>query len=157
MRFLLIILCLQAQGQICETNFMCTNGDNRTVIIPCSSIDENNYYTSHHLEFGDGTDTTFIGIKNPLALCYQAIMHTYVQGVYLARLTTSFYDSTTNVLICTDTYQDTICSSVATYIKEINTPYKDKIYNLQGIELLEAPKSMMYIKSRKLYYELCNQ
>jgi len=32
----------------------------------------------------------------------------------------------------------------------------NKIYNLQGIELLQAPKNKMYIKNRKIYYELCD-
>tara|TARA_R110002020_G_scaffold275702_1_gene490920 strand:- start:308 stop:778 length:471 start_codon:yes stop_codon:yes gene_type:complete len=156
MRLLLLILAIQVQAQVCQTNWICTNGSDKAFIIPCSSINQSNYYTEHHLDFGDGSDTNFIGIYNPLALCYQTIMHPYNQGVYIATLTTSFYDSTTNVLLCTSTNQDTICNSNITYINEVKKLYRKKIYNLQGIELLKEPKNTMYIKNRKIYYGLCN-
>ena len=154
MRFLFLILSIQLQAQVCETSLLCTNGDNKTFLIPCSTIDVSSYYTEHHLEFGDGTDTTFIGIKNQFSLCYQSIVHLYNSGIYIATLNTSFYDSTTNALLCTSSYQDTICNPTLTYINEMNIPYKYKMYDLQGIEILQVPKQKIYIKNRKLYYEL---
>ena len=92
MKLLLIILCF--------TNWICTTGGGKTFIAPYSSINQSNYYTEHHLDFGDGSDTTFIGIHNPIALAYQTIEHNYIQGIHIATLTTNFYDSTTNILLC---------------------------------------------------------
>ena len=148
MKTLLLLLCL--------TDWICTTGGGKTFIAPYSSINQSNYYTEHHIDFGDGTDTTFVGIHNPIALAYQTIEHTYNSGIYIATLTTNFYDSTTNILLCTSVKQDTICPYNITYVNEIRKSIKNKIYNLKGIELLKAPKNMMYIKNRKLYYELRN-
>jgi len=38
-------------------------------------------------------------------------------------------------------------------INEIPLRSTNNIYNLKGIKLLQAPKNMMYIKGRKLYYK----
>jgi len=145
MKTLLLLLCL--------TDWICTTGGGKTFIAPYSSINQSNYYTEHHIDFGDGTDTTFIGIENPIALAYQTIVHYYNPGIHIVNLTTNFYDSTTNILLCTAVKQDTICPYNITYVNEIRKPIKNNIYNLKGIELLEAPKNMMYIKNRKLYYK----
>jgi len=144
-KLLLIILCF--------TNWICTTGGGKTFIAPYSSINQSSYYTEHHIDFGDGTDTTFIGIHNPIALAYQTIEHNYIQGIHIATLTTNFYDSTTNILLCTSVKQDTICSYNITNVNEIKESLKNKIYNMQGIELLQAPKNMMFIKNRKLHYK----
>ena len=146
MKILLLLLCL--------TDWICTTGGGKTFIAPYSSINQSHYYAEHHIDFGDGTDTTFIGIHNPIALAYQTIEHTYNSGIHIATLTTNFYDSTTHILLCTAVKQDTICPYNITYVNEIKKPIKNKIYNLKGVELLESPKNMMYIKNRKLYYEL---
>ena len=145
MKLLLSILCF--------TNWICTTGGGKTFIAPYSSINQSSYYTEHHIDFGDGTDTTFIGIHNPIALAYQTIEHNYGQGIHIATLTTNFYDSTTNILLCTSVKQDTICSYNITNVNEIKESLKNKIYNMQGIELLQAPKNMMFIKNRKLHYK----
>ena len=148
MKLLLSILCF--------TNWVCTTGGGKTFIAPYSSINQSNYYTEHHIDFGDGTDTTFIGIHNPIALAYQTIEHNYSQGIHIATLTTNFYDSTTNILLCTAVKQDTICSYNITNVNEIKESLKNMMYNMQGIELLQAPKNMMFIKNRKLHYEFYN-
>ena len=145
MKLLLSILCF--------TNWVCTTGGGKTFIAPYSSINQSSYYTEHHIDFGDGSDTTFIGIHNPIALAYQTIEHTYNQGIHIATLTTNFYDSTTNILLCTAVKQDTICSYNITAVNEIKESLKNKMYNIQGIELLQAPRNMMYIKNRKLHYK----
>ena len=141
---------------LCFTDWICTTGGGKTFIAPYSSIDQSHYYTEHHIDFGDGTDTTFIGEYSPISLAYQTIAHTYSPGIHIVTLTTSFYDSTTNLLLCTSVKQDTICPNNITYINEIKKPIKHKMYDLQGIELLKAPKRQIYIKNRRLYYELCN-
>ena len=148
MKLLLSILCF--------TNSICTTGGGNQFIAPYSSINQSNYYTEHHLDFGDGTDTIFIGIHNPIALAYQTIEHTYSQGIHIATLTTNFYDSTTSILLCTAVKQDTICSYNITNVNEIKESLKNMMYNMQGIELLQAPKNMMFIKNRKLHYEFYN-
>ena len=145
MKLLLSILCF--------TNWVCTTGGGKTFIAPYSSINQSSYYTEHHIDFGDGSDTTFIGIHNPIALAYQTIEHTYNQGIHIATLTTNFYDSTTNILLCTAVKQDTICSYNITAVNEIKESLKNKMYNIQGIELLQAPRNMMYIINRKLHYK----
>tara|TARA_R110001592_G_scaffold343396_2_gene633845 strand:+ start:310 stop:750 length:441 start_codon:yes stop_codon:yes gene_type:complete len=139
---------------ICLTNWICTNGGGKTFIIPYSTINQGHYYTEHHIDFGDGSDTAFFGIYNPIALAYQTIKHTYNPGIHIATLTTSFYDSTTQALLCQSSKQDTICSPIATFICEIKKSIKNKIYNLQGIELKKEPLNQIYFKNNKGYYKL---
>tara|TARA_R110002012_G_C11531550_1_gene600529 strand:+ start:370 stop:810 length:441 start_codon:yes stop_codon:yes gene_type:complete len=139
---------------ICLTNWICTSGGGKTFLTPYSSINQSNYYTEHHIDFGDGSDTTFIGIHNPTALAYQAIGHTYDLGIYIATLTTSFYDSTTNALICTSTKQDTICKANTTCVNENKKSIRYKVYNIKGIQLSKEPKKGMYIKNGRAYYKL---
>jgi len=138
---------------LCFTNWICTTGGGKTFIAPYSSINQSHYYTEHHIDFGDGSDTTFIGIHNPIALAYQTIEHNYGQGIHIATLSTNFYDSTTNILLCTAVKQDTICSYNITNVNEIKESLKNMMYNMQGIELLQVPRNMMYIKNRKLHYK----
>ena len=39
-------------------------------------------------------------------------------------------------------------------VNEIPLRFNKKIYNLQGIKLFKEPKNKIYIKNRKLHYEL---
>ena len=152
MRLLLLLLSVQLQAQVCTTDWLCTSGGGKTFITPCVSINQNNCYTEYHLDFGDGLDTTFVGIKNPIALCHQTIVHTYNSGMYIATLTASFYDSTTNQLLCTQIKQDNICATNLTYIKEKqNDQNKDKIFDFFGRELEKTPTNNPYIKNNTVY------
>ena len=152
MRFLFLILSIQVQAQVCTTDWFCTNGGGKTIIVPYSDLSQDNFYTVHHIDFGDGSDTSFIGEYNPIAIGYQAIVHTYDFGVHIATLTTSFYDSTTNALLCTKTKQDSICSPSLTYINETKTSLIDnKMYDFLGRELKKIPKNQPYIKNNNIY------
>lgn len=154
MRLLLILLSVQLQAQVCSTDWFCTNGNGKTFITPCGSLNQTNYYTEYQLDFGDGIDTTFIGIENPIALCHQTIVHTYDSGVYIATLTASFYDSTTNLLLCSQTKQDAICNPNLTYIKETQSHKNvNKIFDFFGRELKNIPKNKPYIKNNIIYID----
>ena len=156
MRILILLLSVQLQAQVCMTDWFCTNGGGKTFIVPYSDMLQDNFYTIHHLDFGDGSDTSFIGEYNPIAVGYQAISHTYDVGIYIATLTTSFYDSTSNLLICTKVKEDTVCPyNTINSINEIEHIQDNKIYNLNGIELFKKPKGI-YIKNRRKYYEVRN-
>ena len=152
MRLLLILLSVQLQAQVCSTDWFCTNGNGKTFITPCGSLNQTNYYTEYQLDFGDGVDTTFIGIENPIALCQQTIVHTYDLGIYVVTLTASFYDSITNILLCTQIKQDNICNTNLTYIKEKQSHQnKDKIFVFFGRELEKTPINNPYIKNNTVY------
>lgn len=150
MKLLLLILFFELPD--CNTNWECTNGGGKTFITPCVSINQIDYYTEHHIDFGDGLDTTFIGIDNPIALCHQTIIHTYDLGIYIVTLTSSFYDSTTNALICTSSKIDTICpNNSPNYIKEIQVKKNNSIYNLNGVEVFTKPKGIYIMDNHKYY------
>ena len=150
MKLLLLILFLEVPA--CTNDWVCTKGGGKTFIIPCVSINQSNYYTQHNLDFGDGSDTTFIGIENPIALCQQTIEHSYDLGIYIVTLTTSFYDSTTNVLLCTSSKIDTICpNNSPNYINEAEPLKNNKIYNLNGVEIFTKPKGIFIMNYQKYY------
>lgn len=153
MRLLCLLLSVQIQAQVCNTNWFCTNGGGKTFIIPYSNINQGSTYTIHNINFGDGNDTTFIGEYNPIALGYQAIAHTYDLGMHIATLTTYFYDSITNILLCTKIKQDTVCPyNMISNINEIQKQKNnDKVYDFLGRKLNKVPINEPYIKNNIIF------
>ena len=154
MRLLFLLLSVQLQAQVCMTDWFCTNGGGKTFIVPYSDMLQENFYTVHHLDFGDGSDTSFIGEYNPIALGYQAIEHTYDVGMHIATLTTSFFDSTDNALLCIKSKQDTVCPyNTVSSINEIQKQKtNNKMYDFLGRELKKVPINKPYIINNRKFF-----
>ena len=109
---ILLLIGLQTQAQVCATGWHCSTNGDTTFLQTQSSVGANSqtwsmagHYVSNHLDWGDGTDTTFIGV--------QQVSHIYTPGfVGHAILTTTFFDSLTNSGVCTATagWQNYVCT-----------------------------------------------
>ena len=162
----LVSLGLQTQAQlVCATGWLCTVDGDTTFIRPYSSVGANSqtwsmsgHYTEHTLDWGDGSaDTTFIGvIASGTSTAFQTMAHIYTPGfIGYANLTTTFYDSLTNNLVCTSSigWGNYVCTPIWTGINELTLESinDNKMYDLLGRELTTVPVGTMYIRNRKLY------
>ena len=75
----LVLIGLQTQAQVCATGYQCSTNGDTTFLQTQSSVGANSqtwsmagHYVSNHLDWGDGTDTTFMGV--------QQVSHIYTAG-----------------------------------------------------------------------------
>ena len=163
MRVLFLILCIQAQAQTdwCDslyyytlpspvfsvvgmtTDSLANSSDtvswSWTVCNTSLCFSESGTYASFPLV--QPTDT--------LKVCYNA----YIMNI--PNPTISCYERCDS-LIYNGNQWVLLGSGGTVGVTEIPLRPTNNIYNLKGVKLLQAPKNKMYIKNRKLYYELCD-